>query len=289
MKNDISNYKFKDNLPIGFECISLAELYTKSRELMTTPHRTSFYHIIWFKKGGFNHSVDFYPIYIEDNSLLFLSKDIVQSFDASASMEGTAILFTETFFCQSEADAQFLKETILFNDLFSIPAFRLNDNIKVFNSLIGLIEEETSKPGDNYQSKILKTYLLTFLLSAERERRMYDFKEIKKGADLEYLLSFRHLLESGFHVNKQVNFYAGKLNLTDKRLSQSTFRVLGKTAKQMIDDRVMLEAMRLLAHTRDTVKSIGYQLGFEEPTNFIKYFRKHSHQTPAEFREKCIV
>lgn len=57
----------------------------------------------------------------------------------------------------------------------------------------------------------------------------------------------------------------------------------------MIDDRVMLEAKRLLAHTQDTIKEIGYTLGYDEPTNFIKYFKKHNGQTPVEFREQFTM
>ena len=48
----------------------------------------------------------------------------------------------------------------------------------------------------------------------------------------------------------------------------------------------MLEAKRILAHTTESVKEIGYDLGFDEPTNFIKYFKKHSKFTPTEFREQ---
>jgi len=51
----------------------------------------------------------------------------------------------------------------------------------------------------------------------------------------------------------------------------------------------MLEAKRLLAHTNESVKEIGYNLGFDEPTNFIKYFRKHSNSTPIEFREQFAL
>ncbi|MNL40944.1 DNA-binding transcriptional regulator AraC [compost metagenome] len=54
----------------------------------------------------------------------------------------------------------------------------------------------------------------------------------------------------------------------------------------MIDQRVMLEAKRLLVHTHESIKEIGFALGFEEPTNFVKYFRKHSGLTPVAFRDK---
>jgi AraC family transcriptional regulator, transcriptional activator of pobA len=69
-------------------------------------------------------------------------------------------------------------------------------------------------------------------------------------------------------------------------LNQATTKVLGKSPKEIIDNRILLEAKRLLAHTNENVKEIAYTLGFEEPTNFIKYFKKHSTFTPTEFREK---
>ncbi|MDR3693201.1 helix-turn-helix domain-containing protein [Mucilaginibacter sp.] len=56
--------------------------------------------------------------------------------------------------------------------------------------------------------------------------------------------------------------------------------------REFIDDRVMLEAKRLLAHTTESIKAIGFDLGFDEPPNFFKYFRKHGHLPPAEFRKK---
>lgn len=120
---------------------------------------------------------------------------------------------------------------------------------------------------------------------SERERRQQDFTEIKKGADLDYVVLFKDLLEVQFKEQKQVNSYSGQLSVTEKRLNQATSKVLGKTPKQMIDERVMLEAKRLLAHTNESIKEIGFALGFEEPTNFIKYFKKHHNTTPVEFRE----
>jgi AraC family transcriptional regulator, transcriptional activator of pobA len=64
---------------------------------------------------------------------------------------------------------------------------------------------------------------------------------------------------------------------------------LGKTPKEIIDDRILLEAKRILAHTTESIKEISYYLGFEEPTNFIKYFKKHASVTPTEFREQNVL
>ncbi len=97
---------------------------------------------------------------------------------------------------------------------------------------------------------------------------------------------FKDLLEKNYRKLKQVSNYAKKISVTEKRLNQATSKILDKSPKQMIDERVMLEAKRLLAHTTESVKEIGFNLGFDVPTNFIKYFRKHSNSTPVEFREQ---
>ena len=106
----------------------------------------------------------------------------------------------------------------------------------------------------------------------------------------EYVISlflfFKYLLETHYRKQKQVSAYAAQLHVTEKRLNQASSKILGKSPKEMIDERVMLEARRLLAHTNESVKEIGFGLGFDEPTNFIKYFRKHSRITPIEFREQ---
>jgi AraC-like DNA-binding protein len=97
---------------------------------------------------------------------------------------------------------------------------------------------------------------------------------------------FKDLLEINFKTQKQVSFYAKELIITEKRLNQATSKVFGKTPKHIIDDRIILEAKRILVHTNESIKEVAYNLGFEEPTNFIKYFKKHSSVTPTEFREQ---
>jgi AraC-like DNA-binding protein len=75
------------------------------------------------------------------------------------------------------------------------------------------------------------------------------------------------------------------MNISEKRLYHATTTTMGKTPKVIIDEKVMLEAKRLLIHTNLSIKETGYDLGFAEPTNFIKYFRRHTGKTPSEFRE----
>lgn len=288
MTTNIKKYQFKSGLPIEFELVQLKELYNQHKSELTSIHRTGFYHIIWFHKGGLIHMVDFKQVKIKPNSILFLNKDTVQSFDNKATIDGTAILFTDSFFCKSVADSQFLRSTILFNNLFSVSQIQLTKQSTLFSSLLNLMKAELQHTKDQSQPDILKNLLHNFFLLAERELRTQGFTEVKKGPDLDYVLLFKEVLEASYKTQKLVSSYAVQLLITEKRLNQATSKVLGKSPKQMIDDRVLLEAKRLLAHTNDSAKEIGFALGFEEPTNFIKYFRKHTGTTPVEFREQFI-
>jgi len=286
MTTDTIKYDFKRGLPHEFEIVDIAKLYKEFKDTLTTTHRTGFYHIIWFQQGSPTHLVDFNPIKIKPNTLLFLNKDTVQRFDNKTKFEGKAILFTDSFFCKTETDTKFLQNSILFNDLFSVSQIQVKKQSKLFTGLLQQMMEELKNTKDNSQADILQNLLHNFLLHSERERRKQNFTEIKKGADLDYVMLFKDRLAIGYKSQKQVNYYAKEIIITEKRLNQATTKVLGKSPKQLIDDRIMLEAKRILAHTRESVKEIGYNLGFEEPTNFIKYFKKHSKFTPSEFREK---
>jgi AraC family transcriptional regulator, transcriptional activator of pobA len=289
MTTNIIKYEFKTGLPQEFEIVDLATLYTEFKDTLTTAHRTGFYHIIWFEQGSPTHLVDFNPIKIKPNTLLFLNKDTVQRFDDKIKFGGKAILFTDNFFCKTEADTKFLRNSILFNDLFTVSQIQVQKQSKLFTHLLQQMTDELQNTKDNSQADILQNLLHNFLLYSERERRKQNFTEIKKGADLDYVMLFKGLLETGYKNQKQVNYYAKQIIITEKRLNQATTKVLGKSPKELIDDRVLLEAKRILAHTTESVKEIAYHLGFEEPTNFIKYFKKHATVTPIEFREKSTL
>jgi AraC family transcriptional regulator, transcriptional activator of pobA len=124
---------------------------------------------------------------------------------------------------------------------------------------------------------------------AERERRKQGFMELVKGVDFDYTVLFRDLLEMNFKTLKTVGGYAELVHFSEKRLTLATTKTLGKSPKTIIDERVMLEAKRILLHTNLSIKEIGFDLGFEDPTYFIKYFRKHTGRTPIEFREGYFI
>lgn len=286
MTTNITKYEFKEGLPHEFEIVDIGQLYKDSADILTASFRTGFYHIIWFQKGSPTFLVDFNPVKIKPNAILFLPKNTVQRFGKNSAFEGKAILFTESFFCKTENETKFLRTSILFSDLLSVTQIQLQNKATLFTDLLQLMEIELSNKIDISQADILRNFLHNFLLLSERERRKQNFTEIVKGANLDYVMLFKDLLEANYRNLKQVSNYAKKLSVTEKRLNQATSKVLGKSPKQMINERVMLEAKRLLAHTNKSIKEIGFELGFDEPTNFTKYFLQHTNFTPVKFREK---
>ncbi|MFZ4260442.1 helix-turn-helix domain-containing protein [Sphingobacterium sp. HJSM2_6] len=282
--NEIKKFEFRSDLPNEIELLSLKELFEKGKEVLTSPHRAGFYHILWFQSGSSTHLVDFIPVDIKSNSILFLSKDTVHRFDEKGNFEGKALLFTDNFFCKTEEDVKYLQHSSLFYNLFSVSQIAAGDDQSAIPQLFQLIEKELKNKKDSFQSDILRNTLFNLLLQSERENLRHESKHSKKNADFDCVLMFKDSLEIHFKEQKQVSFFANQLSITEKRLNRATKSILGKTTKQVIDERVLLEAKRILAHSTESIKEIGYYLGFEEPSNFVKYFRKHQHRTPSAFR-----
>ncbi|HEY9047220.1 MAG TPA: AraC family transcriptional regulator [Ohtaekwangia sp.] len=288
MKDGIAKYKFKPGLALEFEILSVKDLYRKHKDILTSPHRADFYHILWIHKGSGTHLVDFLPVKFTKDSVLFINKGKVHFFDSSEKFEGTLILFTDNFFCRNEADVKFLHGTILFHDLLDTAALTFQEQKDTFYSILHLMKAELLQQDKEYHQDVLQNHLHNFLMLADREKRKQGFTEISKGADLDYTLLFNELLDVHFTKVRSVKEYADKIHISEKRLSKATAKILGKTPKEIINDRVLLEAKRLLVHTNQSIKEIGFQLGFAEPTNFIKYFKLQSGTTPSEFRESHL-
>lgn len=289
MADEIKKLKFKPNTDLQIEVVSLQNLTKSKKELLVNPHRTNFYHIFLFENCQPTHLIDFEPIKIEPYSLLFIDKDRVHQFDQLLNYEGKLIVFTEDFFCKTETDIKFLRSSILFNDLDDHPTIKLNkSDFEKYINICNSITEELGLPADNSQHILLKNLLHNFLLLAEREKRKQGFTEIKKGADLDYTLLFRDLLEQNYTQLKSVNDYANLIFISEKRLGQATTKILGKSPKEIINDRILLEAKRLLVHTNLSIKEIGQDLGYEDPAYFVRYFKKNTDTTPVEFREAYL-
>ncbi|GAA2603346.1 AraC family transcriptional regulator [Paractinoplanes durhamensis] len=104
------------------------------------------------------------------------------------------------------------------------------------------------------------------------------------GAEARTFARFRRRLESGHPRSRRVEDYAEEMGCSVRTLTRASLTVTGRTAKQVVDDRVALEARRLLACTPMSVAEVGRHLGFPEPTNFGRFFHREVGRSPGQFR-----
>lgn len=91
---------------------------------------------------------------------------------------------------------------------------------------------------------------------------------------------------SAFRAGKKRGVLCGHARLHGKNPEPRRLALLGKPAKTLMGERIFLEAQRFLTYGNDAVNQIGYRLGFGEPTNFVKFFKKQTALTPQQFRER---
>ena len=96
-------------------------------------------------------------------------------------------------------------------------------------------------------------------------------------------MQFQQLVRQHYTKEKSVTFYANELKISTHKLNVATNEVLQITAKQYVVETILLEAKRYLKVTDLSVKEISNTLGFDEPTNFNKFFKRYTKLTPLEF------
>lgn len=275
MDADIKIFDFK-TLPIEIEVKDL-KFVREFPKLLGRPHRANFHQIIWLTKGEATYRIDFREISVKANEILMIAAGQVCEFDTTANCSGKMILFTNAFFTVTELDANFLHTSEVLNPM------NLNKIVPVCrqftNNLITLLEGELRRSTDTFQPCIAQSFLRIILLETERQLTASHAPVLNST-----VRKFYDIVEQHFKENRNSEYYINLLGVSEKLLSKEVRALTGKTPKVYIDSRIILEAKRLLSYSNLSVKEIGHELGFDEPTNFNKYFRRHTNQTPAQFR-----
>lgn len=278
---------FKPKIPMQIEAFRIEDVLAKYLEDVIHPHRTNFYHLIILESGNPTHFVDFEPVTLQENCLFTINKECVHYFDRNEPYNGYVIIFTDEFFCNNENNQRFLQNTPLFNNP-QLNAVITNqaETLPFFTSTAQTIKDFLIKESFQNQHDFLHNLLHNLLIFAENLYNGQKEQPNINSIDYEIATLFRDLVEKNYSKQKSVSFFASQLSITEKRLGMAAQRIYGKLPKEMIDDRVMLEAKRLLSHSALSVKEIGIQLGFDDPAYFFRFFKKNAHSTPLEFREK---
>lgn len=274
---DIRTMGFK-KMPVEIEIKDLS-FVREFPHLLGKPHRTAFVQIIWVESGEMPLRIDFHDVTVRAEEAVLIVNGQVCQFDVTTECTGKAILFTLPFFLETERDSNFLYGAQLLNPLSLNQAVSLRREWML--AVLDLLQRELTRSADSFQMCSARCFLRIILYELER---MLSAHQVKNGDEL--LRLFLRTVEADYATHHQLPHYAEALGTTERVLTCSLKEQIGMTAKEYIDLRIVLEAKRLLVYSAQSVKEIGYQLGFDEPTNFNKFFRKHTALTPLQFREQ---
>ncbi|MFD2724899.1 helix-turn-helix domain-containing protein [Hyunsoonleella rubra] len=228
--------------------------------------------------------VDSIPYTIEPNSILALT--IVQFFEFISGENLVVYQFNREFYCIKDHDQEVSCAGLLFFGNAHIPIIELNEReLKKLNILheVFLDELETE---DTIQAEMLRMLMARFIIISTRLLKAKEgFVETTKNTKIDLLREFNMLVESFFKTEHSVSFYADKLFKSPKTLS-NTFAKLNTSPLQIIHERIILEAKRLLIYTDKTAKEIAYDIGFDDASHLSRLFKKHTTLSPSDFKKQ---
>lgn len=228
--------------------------------------------------------VDSIPYSIESNSVLVLTT--VQFFQFITGKDLVVYQFNREFYCIKDHDQEVSCAGLLFFGNVHIPIIDLKlDEQRKFKMLHEMFLDELETK-DTIQAEMLRMLMARFIIISTRLLKLKEgLVESSKNTKVDLLREFNMLVESHFKTAHSVSFYADKLFKSPKTLS-NTFSKLNTSPLQIIHERIILEAKRLLIYTDKTAKEIAYEVGFEDASHLSRLFKKQTTLTPSDFKKQ---
>lgn len=249
------------------------------------PHRHSFYHLVLFTKGAGYHSIDFNKFKVQRFQCYFMIPGQVHSWHFEKETDGYVINFSENFFRSFLLNPNYLDRFSFFNGTSEEAVCQLSPPIQ--QKAIQLFEEMIAQSGVDERERrtdMTRLLLLQFFLLVNN----YTTGKVKKPVPQQKLVllkNFRKLIDQNYRAIKLPKEYADLLYITPNHLNALCQDLLGKTAGELIRDRVLLEAKRLLTNANMSITEIAFDLDFQDNSYFNRFFKKNTGMTPDEFRK----
>lgn len=246
------------------------------------------YSIILLEEAN-EFSVDFVNYKTNRNSIIFLSPYQNLNWIKKSSDQVKLIEFHGDFYCIEYHKKEVACNGLLFNNIYSQPYISLDKS--KFQEIEGFVSkmELENQNKTTFSDSVLKSYLQLVLAICSREKVLQiDNGFIDKPFEKQ-ILEFQPLLEEHFIQQRSPSFYADLLHTSPTSFSKKVKQQFGKTPTQLIQERVVLEAKKLLHLTEKSVKEIAAVLNFEDEYYFSRYFKKEVGLPPTQFREEVGI
>ncbi|WP_084050116.1 AraC family transcriptional regulator [Aquimarina macrocephali] len=266
---------------------NMRRLEESSNGLNTTahhPHRHfNLFQIIWVTHGCGNIMIDEEMYKMEKGTLFYIHPGVVHACENSNDFKGFVLHFSpDVLLSHTRANTSFeiINMTIHNTSL----VVQTNKEEKMISSSITALWKEFT---NDYVEKdqIIKNHLNILMIHIQRQ--MHNDQSFGDGTSGNMIVkSFKKLIEQDYKKERSVSYYASLLHITPTYLNDTVKKSTGKTAGELIRERVVLEAKRLLIFSKKSISEIAFELHFEDSAYFWKFFKKYVSISPKSFREK---
>jgi len=247
-----------------------------------------FFHLVLFTKGSGTHTIDFDQFKVKPFEIYFMIPGQVHSWHFEGKVDGYIVNFSDTLFRSFLLNPNYLERFQFFSGVSQESVCQLP--IEVHEKVIQLFEEILAYKTDvkDTETDMIRLLLMQLFLVVENCCKVNNKKSIPQQKQL-LLRNFRRLIDQHYLSIRLPKQYADLLYVTPNHLNALCQDLLGKTAGELIRDRILLEAKRLLTNAEMTVSEIADNLNFQDNSYFNRFFKKYVGLTPDDFRKKFII
>jgi len=250
----------------------------------SSAHQHKYYQFLFFEKGGGIHIIDDKEYEVKPNSIHFISPNHVHYLKIKKGTKGYVCMFKKELFFINNESKIFLEGVDLLsnwneNPIVEFEAVRYEEMASVMELLCIEYAEH-----QNRKYEVILMFLKVFLIKASR---LYTRSQKTAIGSKERLINqFLGLMEKNHSAAISINFYAREMEITPVYLNRIIREKYNKSVSDFVNEKTILEAKRILQFSSDSVKEIAFQLGFEDPSYFSRFFRHHLGFTPLSYRKK---
>jgi AraC family transcriptional activator of pobA len=249
------------------------------------PHRHDYHELIWVLEGRGEHLIDGEPLPVRQRTVTVIGRGQVHVFRRAEIVRGGVVRFTDELLAGGE---RIVGGWLLSGGgggrTIAVP----DGACSSLDALLDALGDEAARPADPYSADLERNLLGTLLLWLERwydaartERREAD------DAEVQLHRRFTQRLEADFVNHHDAAHYADALGVPAAALSKALSELTGRSTKELITDRVMLEAARLLRFTDLTIGEIGFRTGYADPLYFSRAFKRRTGLAPQAYRDEA--
>lgn len=275
-------YKITQQLKkIGFSLNRLDHIIERNNHIRE--FSTSDYFCIYLFLDDIRIIVENVPYDIPGGNTVFLGPHKKIIFEQTKSEDFFVIAFSSSFYERSTKDSLFLNSQVFFNynsDIFVSPLNNIKEMKIIFVESMSKFLAKDEALYISAAHNAIERLILDALLNIPTE-------EVKNDPKLDYLYHvnrFKVLLQRDFKTAKTVLYYSNELNISSRKLTEMTEYVTGKSAKQIIIDKVIAESKKELMYSTSTISQISYDMGFSDEANFNNFIKKHTGKNPSEIK-----